>query len=205
MGLPLWPKDGAINAAGTSRFPPNPFAITRIGSEIDLRAEMKLMLEGNEYYPRRGHWVLLRRMDKRQRCFCWNEKPIGDDKFNEDKGKYNEPKLRCAVCNGEGYVYEDELQLARRMLVSPAIGLAASETMSDIGWMNINYIVFYMQYFVNPEKGDKIIEIDLNADDATPIRPYVKKEMYRIAVAEPFRDQQGRIEFWRVAAKLEIV
>jgi hypothetical protein len=29
--------------------------------------------------------------------------------------------------------------------------------------------------------------------------------MYRIAVAEPFRDQQGRIEFWRVAAKLEIV
>jgi hypothetical protein len=205
MGLPIWPEDGLKNAAGTSKLPPWPFAITRPKTEIDLRAEMKLMLEGNEYYPRRGHWVLLRRMDTRQRCFCWNQKPEGDDKYNEDKGKYNEPKLRCPICNGEGWVYEDELHLMRRRLVSPAIGLAESEHMADIGWMNINYIVFYTQWFVNPDKGDKIIEIELNDDDATPVRPYVRKEMYRIAVAEPFRDQLGRIEYWRIAAKLEVV
>jgi hypothetical protein len=205
MGLPLWPKDGAINAAGTNRMPPYPFSSTRPGSEIDLRAEMKLMLEGNGYYPRRGHWVLLRRMDARQRCFCWNQKPHGTDSYNEDKGKYNEPALRCPVCNGEGWVYEDELQLTRRTLVSPVIGLAGSEQMSDIGWMNINYVVFYMQYFVEVQKGDKIIEIGLTEDDALPIKPYSMKEVYRIAVAEPFRDQLGRIEFWRLAAKLEVV
>lgn len=204
MSLPLWPKGGVTNGAGTNAVPPYPFAQTRPHTEIDLREEMKLMLEGNEYYPRRGHWVLLRRMDTRQRCFCWNKKPKGTDSFNEDKGKYNEPTLRCPICNGEGWVYEDEPQLARRMLVSPAIGLAGSEQMSDIGWMNINYIVFYMQYFVNPKRGDKVIEINLT-DDALPIKPYSMREMYRIAVAEPFRDQSGRIEFWRVAAKLEVV
>lgn len=204
MGLPLWPKDGVRNAAGTNKLPPWPFAETRISSEIDLRTEMTLMLHGNEYYPRRGHWVLLRHMDRRQKCFCWNQKPVGDDKFNEDKGKYNEPKLRCPVCNGEGWVYEEELQLTRRRLVTPDIGLANSETMSDIGWMNINYIVFYFEYFVEMKKGDKIIEVNLN-DDGTPIRPYSYQEIYRIAVAEPFRDQLGRVEFWRAACKLEIV
>lgn len=200
MGLPLWPS----TPVSPTRVPPFPFAETRPHSEIDLRAEMKLMLEGNNYYPRRGHWVILRRMDKRQRCFCWNRKGIGDEKYSLDKGKYNEAELRCPICHGEGYVYEEELHLSRRVLVSPEIGLASSEVESQLGWMNINYIVFYFQYQVAPEKGDKIIEISLD-DSGDPIRPIVHKEMYRIAVAEPFRDQLGRIEYWRAAAKLEIV
>lgn len=204
MGLPLWPQGGNRNAAGTNSVPPFPFAETRPHTEIDLRAEMKLMLEGNEYYPRRGHWVLLRRMDRRQKCNCWNRKPEGDDNFNSDKGKYNEPELRCPICNGEGWVYEDEIQLTRRRLVTPEIGLAGSEQMSDIGWMNINYIVYYFQYFVQMSKGDKIIELQLD-DQGKPTEPYTPIEMYRIAVAEPFRDQLGRIEFWRAAAKLEVV
>jgi hypothetical protein len=200
MGLSLWPKNGVRS----THVPPFPFAETRPTSEINLREEMKLIIEGNEAWPRRGHWVLLRRMDKRQRCFCWNQNPIGDDKENEDQGKYNEPKLRCPVCSGEGWVYEEQLQLTRRRLVTPEIGLAASETMADIGWMNINYIVFYFQYFVEFEKGDKIIELALD-DDGRPTTPYVRKEMYRIAVAEPFRDLNGRVEYWRAAAKLEVV
>jgi hypothetical protein len=76
--------------------------------------------------------------------------------------------------------------------------------MADIGWMNINYIVFYFQYFVELDKGDKIIELALD-DDGRPTIPYVRKEMYRIAVAEPFRDLNGRVEYWRAAAKLEVV
>ena len=145
-------------------------------------------------------------MDTRQRCFCWKKVGEGDNKFNptDDKEKYNEPQLRCPVCHGEGYVYEDELQLTRRRLVAPEIGLANQEQLSEIGWMNINYICYYLQYFVNPKKGDKIIEINLD-DKGMPIRPFVQKEMYRIAVAEPFRDQLGRIEFWRCSAKLETI
>ena len=52
--------------------------------------------------------------------------------------------------------------------------------------------------------GDKIIELVLD-DEGKPVAPYTKIEMYRIAVAEPFRDQLGRIEYWRAAAKLEVV
>jgi hypothetical protein len=200
MGLPPYPQNGWVG----SKLPPTPFAPTRTSQEIDLRYEMDLMLKGNSYYPRRGHWVLLRRMDKRQRCTCWNRKGQGDDQFTIDKGKYNEPELRCPICHGEGWLYEDELHLTRRTLVSPTIGLAGSEQMSDVGWMNINYIVFFFMHPVAPNRGDKIMEIELD-DNADPIRPYVVKEIYRVAVGEPFRDQHGRIEYWRAAAKLEIV
>lgn len=200
MGLPLWPKNGFQS----SKYPESPFSSSRLSSEIDLREEMKLLLEGDGRYPRRGHWVVLRRMDRRQRCRCWKEKGAGTDQYTLDKGKYNEPKLRCPICNGEEYVYDDELHLSRKRLVAPEIGLANTETMSDIGWMNINYIVFYFQHYVNPEKGDKIIEVNLD-DSGNPIRPITHKEVYRIAVAEPFRDQLGRVEYWRAAAKLEVV
>jgi len=200
MGLPLFPKDGWVG----NKQPPFPFSPTRVGSEIDLRAEMDIMLEGNAYYPRRGHWVLLRRMDRRQRCTCWNRIGQGDDKYSIDKSKYNEPELRCPFCSGSGWIYKDELHLTRRTLVSPTIGLAGSEQMTDIGWMNINYIVFYFKYDVAPKRGDKIIEIELD-DNANPKRPYVFKEIYNVSIGEPFRDQNGRVEFYRTAAKLELV
>ena len=200
MGLTPYPQDGW----NSQKLPPFPFSPTRVKAEIDLRAEMKLMLEGNQYYPRRGHWVLLRRMDKRQRCVCWNRKGKDDEVNSLDRGKYNEPELRCPICHGEGWLYEDELHLARRQLVAPAVGMAGSETMTDIGFININYIVFYLQYYVAPTRGDKILEIELD-DKADPVRPFRITEIYRVALAEPFRDQHGRIEYWRAAAKLEIV
>jgi hypothetical protein len=198
MGITLWPKGGIKS----SKLPPYPFAMTRPKTEIDLREEMQIMLEGNQYWPRRGHWTVLRRMDQRQRCYCWNEQGVGENQYSDDKRKYDEPKLRCPACHGEGWLYKDELYLVRRRLVAPEIGLAASETESDIGLMNINYVVFYYQYYVDPKKEDIILEIELDAD-GNPVRPFVYKERYNIALAEPYRDQIGRIEYWRVAAKLE--
>ena len=200
MGLSLYPAGGSYG----NRVPPYPFAGSRDRVEISLRDEMKLMLEGNGSWPRRGHWILLRRMDRRQRCFCWNEKGRGEDQYTIDQGKYNEPRQRCPSCNGEGWVYEDELHLSRRRLVSPEIGLAGQEVVSDVGFININYIVFYFQHYVNPSYGDKILELKLN-DVGEPLRPYEYFELYRIAVAEPFRDLYGRIEYWRCSCKLEVV
>ena len=200
MGLSLWPEGGIKS----TKIPPFPFSSTRQKSEIDLREETKLILEGNEYWPRRGHWAVLRRMAKTQRCFCWNEQGHGDEQYSDDKRKYDEPKLRCPVCHGEGWVYKDELHLMRRRLVSPEIGLANSEQISGVGWMNINYIVYYLQYYVHPNKDDKIFEVELGTD-GNPTRPFVYLEQYNIAVAEAFRDQLGRIEYYRVAAKLEVV
>ena len=196
MGLPPYPVNGWANTT----VPPFPYASTRKKSELDLRQQMKIMLEGNEYEPRRGHWVLLRRMDHSQRCTCWNQTGQGNLKHLKDDGKYNEPKLNCPICHGEGWIYTDEPHLVRRRLVERPLGLADGQQMTDIGYMTVNYIVFYLQYYVNPKKDDKIIELDLT-DCANPVTPWKFKEVYKIAVAEPFRDENGRIEYWRVACK----
>ena len=199
MGLPLYPKGGWSG----NKVPPVPFPSTKGQSEIDLREEMKLLINGDGSSPRRGHWVILRRMDKRQRCSCWNEVGHGEERYSLDNSKYNEPKLRCKICNGEGWIYQDELHLTRRRYVAPEIGLAGSEQTSDIGITNVSYMVYYFQHYVNPKKEDKIIEVKLD-DLAKPVRPIEMLETYKIAVPEPFRDINGRVEYWRASCELEI-
>ena len=70
--------------------------------------------------------------------------------------------------------------------------------------MSIPYLVYYFKYYVKPDKRDIIIEIT-NDRDGEPIRPFVREEYHNIAVSEPLRDKNGRIEFWRCAVKMEAV
>ena len=196
MGLPPYPAGGYQTVA----VPAYPFAMTRPKSELNLRQQMRILLAGNEYYPRRGHWVLFRRMDHKQRCNCWNQVDTGDKKYINDNSKYNEPKLDCPICHGEGWVYQDEPVLMRRRLVTPPVGLADGQNMTPIGFMTVNYIVYYMEYYINPKKDDKIIEVVLD-DNGNPVKPFKFRELYKIAVAEPLRDEGGRIEYWRCAVK----
>ena len=143
-------------------------------------------------------------MEKTQRCTCWNCVKSGADKFSHDYRKYDEHDESCTICNGEGWIYDDELHIVRRRLVAPAIGLASQEQETPVGLMNISYIVYYFKYYVNPKKEDKVIEIENNKDGG-PVRPYVNKEIYNISVVEPFRDIKGRIEYWRAAVKAEVI
>ena len=199
MSLSLWPR-GGIKKSGIYLLNPS----KGINREVDLRKEMEDILEGTDSTPQRGHWILLRRMETAQRCTCWNERSAGENKFDEDNRVYDEPSEDCTICGGEGYVYDDELHLVRRRVVAPDIGLANQETESPVGIMNVQYIIYYFQYYVNPTKKDKIIEIE-NDNDGNPVRPFVNQEILNISVAVPFRDQLGRIEFWRCAVKQEVI
>jgi len=198
MAVPLWPK-GGIKKKTIQLYNSIPNS-----GELDLRKEFNKLLDGDDYSPQRGHWVLLRRMETTQRCSCWNKRAAGTDKYLDDNRKYDEPDENCTVCNGEGWIYDDELHLVRRRISAPPIGLAGQEEHSEIGITNVTYLVYYFKYYVNPTKRDKIIEIE-NDRLGEPIRPFVQKEIHDISVAEPLRDQKGRIEYWRCAVKMEVV
>lgn len=199
MGISLWPKGGVkkktISLHG---------GYTKGSHEIDLRQELIDLLGGTNSKPQRGHWVLLRRMETIQRCSCWNERGTGTEKYSYDERKYDEGKEDCAYCGGIGWLFDDELHLTRRRIISPPIGLAGQERQEEIGIINIPYLVYYFEYYVNPNKRDIIIEIT-NDRDGEPVRPFVNEKYYNIAVAEPLRDQKGRIEFWRCAVKMEAI
>lgn len=198
MAVPLWPK-GGIKKKTIQLYNPNPGS-----KEIDLRTELTKFLDGDDFLPQRGHWILLRRMEKTQRCTCWNKVASGSDRYMDDSRKYDEPKEDCTICGGNGWIYDDELHLVRRRIIAPPIGLAGQEQQTEIGIINVPYLVFYFKYYVNPKKEDKIIEIENNAA-GEPVRPFSHTEIYNISIAEPFRDINGRIEFWRVAVKMEVI
>lgn len=197
MSLPLYPKKKCVS--GVSLYPLDKTSET---NEIDLRQEFIDLMDGTASEPQRGHWVLLRRMETSQRCSCWNRVAVGDDRYMNDNRKYDEPDKDCKICDGTGYLYRDELHMVRRRVVTPPPGLGGIEDLVDVGIMHIPYVVYYFRYYVNPTEKDKIIEIELDRC-SKPVRPFNRLTYYNITFAEPFRDINGRIEYWRCSSKKE--
>ena len=196
MAMDLWPGK-IIGKKITSLY-----GDTVANNEVDLRQEFKKLIDGNGCEPQRGHWILLRRMETRQRCSCWNRQGEGDTKYKYDKRKYDEPNKDCSICGGEGWLYNEELHNVRSRISTPPPGQGGIEQQTDFAIMNVPYIIYYFKYYVNPTELDRIIEID-NDENGRPIKPYVKTKAYNITLAEPLRDLSGRIEYWRCSAKKE--
>jgi len=186
MGMSLWPTRKSREGIGL-------YPVQGYEHEINLRKEFFDFIDGTSTSPQRGHWVLLRKMDTRQRCSCWK----GYDT------KYEEPNSDCEICQGEGWVYAEELHNVRRRVVTPPPGAAGMEGQADFAIMTVPYVVYYFKFYVNPTEKDKIIEIDTKESTGKPTRPFVRNGSYNITFSEPFRDQNGRIEYWRCAVKKE--
>jgi hypothetical protein len=196
MGMDLWP--GKITGKKATSL----YGKTATNNEINLRDEFRDLIDGNACEPQRGHWVLLRRMATKQRCSCWNKVGEGNAKYKYDHRKYDEPDKDCDVCGGEGWLYNEELHNVRRRITTPPTWQAGIEQQTEFAIMNVPYVIYYFKYYVNPADLDRILEID-NDEDGNPVRPFVRNEIYNITLAEPFRDLNGRIEYWRCAAKKE--
>jgi len=195
MSIDIWP---ARTSSDLNSYYPN----SSSGNEINLREEFIKLIDGTSCDPQRGHWVLLKRISTRQRCSCWERVGEGEFQYSEDNRKYPEPDPRCTVCNGEGWIYKEELYKTRRRIITPPEGQGSMEKQTDFGLVNVPLIIYYFKNYVRPTEYDRIIEID-NNEDGSPLKPIVKRDTYSIITSEPFRDINGRIEYWRCATKKE--
>jgi len=173
----LYPNTDDYQGTSTS-----PWASETIaGIELDLRQEMKEFLHGSAGEIAKGRTGLLRRMrtdSNGDKIKC----PCRDTVTDEPDQDYY-----CRTCNGVGYLW-DERELVYY---------------KDDGSLEIeDETFFYTEYFVEPSKDDYIVELirDVNGNVTSQSK---REALYKIIEAEPFRADNGRIEYWRCRAKKE--
>lgn len=164
---------------------------TGIQQGVDVRQELNDLIEGNGVSSPKGHWILLRRMELAQRCSC----------LLDSSGKYGkEADSNCNVCDGSGWVYDDELHMVRRVVVVSGQALSALEIQTDFGVLQVPFVMYYLQHYTHPHERDEIIEIETTSE-GRPVRPFKRLEYFDINMAEPLRDHNGRIEYYRCGVK----
>jgi len=148
------------------------------GIELDLRKEMKEFLHGSAGEIAKGRTGLLRRI----RTDSGGEKvkcPCRDTVTDEPDRDYY-----CRQCNGTGYLW-DERELVYY---------------KDDGSLELEEeVLFYVEYFVEPAKEDYVVELTRDIDGS--IVSNKERRLYKITEAEPFRSDNGRVEYWRCRTK----
>lgn len=160
----------------------NPWPGTVVsGVEIDLRQEMNRTLYGASDEIAKGRQGLLRvaRIGSNGepiKCPCRDT--ITDE---QDLDFY------CSTCLGMGFLWDE-----RKIVYYK----------DDESVLKKDESYFYMEYHEGPTRWDWIIEVVLD-EDGKPVEPVQRDLYYKSLIAEAFRSDLGRIEYWRCRTKLE--
>lgn len=162
-------------------------------SEIDLREEMYSLLYGSGSEIAKGRKGILRRMRRDHNnnlilCDCVD--PVTHE---PDKDHF------CPKCWGEGYLWDEEWITYYKVLVASSEGLVRKDKFKDAGIANLPDAFFYLEYNVNPSRFDKIIEMKRDLEGELLV-PYERESIWDAGTSEDFRSDNGRVEYWRVAA-----
>ena len=163
--------------------------------EIDLREELNKMLFGSDEEVPKGQYIVLRRMRRNtgvsypikesdlQRCPCAAKQDFEADRVT-----------LCQWCDGERFLFDDELVVAYKASKFNYVDVEMPRPEST---MAFSQSFFYCEAPIMPSRFDKIIEpiIDIEGKLISPVQIKIR---HNIEMAEPFRSDFGRIEFWRI-------
>jgi len=109
------------------------------------------------------------------------------------------PDPNCRLCFGEGKRFVDHIVLGRKYTPRPEIG---SEQRSPLGVVHTHGPFFIIEPFLSsqdaPTTDDYIVELVLNQDLRTPIRPYKIRVAYKVTHVDEMRDQEGDLAFFQM-------
>jgi len=196
MGTELYPQP-ASSTRSTSNHT-GLLSASSSGGEVDLRQEFYELLYGSATETAKGRPGILRRMRKdddgnKIPCLCVDEKTGEPDK-----------DTICPYCWSEGFLWDEEWVTYYKTLVSSHEGLVRKNQPNKAGMSNTPFVFFYLEYDIVPDRYDKIVEVALDTEGDISL-PYTREAIYSIATAEPFRSDEGRIEYWRMATVLDSI
>lgn len=171
----------------------NPFKLPS-GIEIDLRKELNSFMFGAADEIAKGAFYVLRQMRRRDGVVY--PRAEGDLYPCSCKGSpENEPDIdyRCEICDGEGYLFDDRIVVGYKRSQDEDV-----EKYKKWGKQTTPLSFFYVECHELISRYDKIIEpvVDIDGRVSTPIKIMLR---HNIHMAERFRSDGGRTEYWRLS------
>ena len=170
--------------------------------EIDLRKELNEFMFGSAQELPKGQFYILRRMRRKEGI----EYPVSKDDIvicdacleANFEGEAN-IDFACEKCYGEGFLFDEEIIIGYK-----TNRFEYQDVEKQQLWGKDTYAVsfFYVEYHEAISRFDKLVEpaIDAEGNIVTPVRENLK---HNIHMAERFRADAGRTEFWRLACTSE--
>lgn len=152
--------------------------------DIDLRAELSRIMHNH------GFWGLLRKQVQGRRCGCVSQST-------------HEADPHCRLCLGSGKAFVDHPVRLRRVTV-----FGGTEQPQRVGRLDPTLFKFYLQYHVQPDRGDFLLEIAQDEQSLVetfqiqPNIPLTIVRRYDIQHVDDMREAGGRMEFFTVWAEL---
>jgi len=170
--------------------------ITR--TEPDLRKEVTNFLQGSYPEIAKKMPAVLRRMRRTASggltaCVC-----VDDVTGEPDKDHF------CAVCSGEGYLWDEIFLDVYKVVIKGDAGNAVKKQLASPSLWNVPIVLFYADYTKVITEDDKIVELNLNAA-GKKIEPLKRTAIYRINTLFDFRADNGRLEYYKIATHKEDV
>lgn len=168
----------------------DPYDTDVLSSGIDLQQEMVDFIDGSLSEASKGRLVLLRRMRKDSggnlvQCPCVDDKTKEPDLDN-----------LCPYCLGAKYYWDEELHKSYWHN-------APNDEELQVPFLTTgDRFSFYFKYGVKPALEDEIVTVNLNSNGKV-IYPVERKSLYKIVAIREFREDHGRLVFFRATALLD--
>ena len=169
-----------------------PQSATLGAGEIDLRDELSNMFFGSQQEIPKAHNAILRRMrrdsnDQLVPCEC-----------RDSIIKEGDIDHKCPFCLGEHFLWDEEWVSTRRVFLRPSdTQFVGRDQYLDPGLANVQAVVYFFEYSVEPTRFDRVVEMKLNTD-GTLYTPYKRLRIYKPENVIAHLSNNGRTEYYSV-------
>lgn len=103
----------------------------------------------------------------------------------------------CPICHGEGYKWDEIFVDVYKVVIRSNVGNATNEHTFEPGTLSVPIAIFYAEAKDDFTNDDKLVELALDKE-GNIVKPYIRKQLFRIVTAVDLRAENGRLEFWKL-------